>query len=119
MMVAREFELLGELEDEFEEEAMEVEPFFARGGALEFGGPARVRRSAPRGAYQADLDDEPEGEALELEPFFSRRGIFEFENPAGRKSLPPGVQALLKQIRNRPRDFKKLVLMAALHPQPI
>jgi hypothetical protein len=81
--------VLGELEDEFEEEAMEVEPFFARGGALEFGGPARVRRSAPRGAYQADLDDELEEEAVELEPLVSRGGL-EFEHRkkgGGQKAL--------------------------------
>jgi hypothetical protein len=40
MMNATEFELLGELEDEFDQEAMELEPFFARGGASaqRFGG---------------------------------------------------------------------------------
>jgi hypothetical protein len=74
LMPATEFELPGELEDEFEEEATELEPFFARGGALEFGGPAHVRRWARNAAYQGDLNDELEEEAMELEPFFPRGG---------------------------------------------
>jgi hypothetical protein len=73
-MTATGLEFFDELEDEFEEEAMELAPFFARGGALKFGWPARARRRPLRAAFPVDFGDELEEELMELESLFPRRG---------------------------------------------
>jgi hypothetical protein len=64
-----------ELEDEFEEEAMELAPFFARGGAVKFGRPSRARPWARRVAFPVDFGDELEEQLMELEPLFPRGGL--------------------------------------------
>src|SRR5215475_4701831 len=46
-MVATEFEALGELEDEFEDEAAELELLFPRRNVPEFEAPTPVRRPPP------------------------------------------------------------------------
>ena len=74
-MTATEFEFLGELEDEFEEEVTELEPLFSRGKPTPVSGPA------PKAVDLRDLQDEFEDEALELEPLLQRRTTFEFEGP--------------------------------------
>jgi hypothetical protein len=74
-LTATEFEPLGEFEDEFEEEAAELEPFFSRGK------PIPVAHPAPKAVYLGDLGEKFEDEALELEPLSRRRGTFEFEWP--------------------------------------
>jgi hypothetical protein len=73
-MSATEFELLGEFEDAPAEEALELAPLFARGGAVKFRWPSRVGRWAQRPAFAVDFGDELEEELMELEPLFLRGG---------------------------------------------
>ena len=82
-MAAKEFEALGELEEELQEEAAELEPLFSRAR------PVRVSRAAPNAVYLGDSEGELEEEAEELEPLFSRRSSLEFElpMPARRRAL--------------------------------
>jgi hypothetical protein len=85
-MAAKEFEALGELEEELQEEAAELEPLFSRAR------PVRVSRAAPNAVYLGDLESELEEEAEELEPLFSRRSALEFELPAPvRRPAPNAV----------------------------
>jgi outer membrane protein OmpA-like peptidoglycan-associated protein len=81
MMTAREFEFLGELEDEFEEEAAELEPIFSREEAT------------------AQRFGEMEGEQALACPRPTRvtvSGFTRYSNSVA--SLPPNEQAKIKNI---------------------
>ena len=91
---------LGELENEFEEEAMKLAPF-PRGGAVKFGWPAHARRRAPGTAFPVHFADELEEELMELEPLFPRRGSM--THPYGNEKWG---QAFKKTIWAMP-DFER------------
>jgi hypothetical protein len=88
------YELLGELEDEFQEEAMELEPVF------------------PPSAMKALRSGSAEHELL---------GFPEFEDTAAiaeRKLSQKKLLDFREKYRLRPQDFRKLILTARLHPFP-
>jgi hypothetical protein len=88
------YELLGELEDEFQEEAMELEPVF------------------PPSAMKALRSGSAEHELL---------GFPEFEDTAAIAARKLSQKKLLDfrvKYRLRPQDFRKLILTARLHPFP-
>ena len=95
-MTADEFELLGELEDEFAEEAMELEPFYPRR-------PARYRSSA----LSALNTDSAEYERLDFPAFESDVEI------AQKKLLN-----FREEVHLRPHAYKKLILSARFDPFP-
>jgi hypothetical protein len=96
MMAATEFELLGELEEELEEEQAELEPLFPRR-------PARY----PSAVVSALKSDSAEYERLDFP---------EFESPA--EILQKKLLAFREKVHLRPQDYRKLILTASLHPFP-
>jgi hypothetical protein len=91
---ATEFEHLNELEDEFQEEAMELEPVF------------------PSSAMKALRSVSTEHELLDFPEFEDTAAIAE------RKLSQKKLLDFRVKYRLRPQDFRKLILTARLHPFP-
>ena len=91
---ATEFNLFDELEDEFEEEAMELEPVF----------PSPAMKHLRRGSADHQLLDFPE--------FEDKAAI------AQRKLAQKKLLDFRTNVHLRPPDYRKLILTARLHPFP-
>jgi hypothetical protein len=91
---ATEFNLFDELEDEFEEEAMELEPVF----------PSPAMKHLRRGSADHQLLDFPE--------FEDKAAI------AQRKLAQKKLLDFRTNVHLRPPNYRKLILTARLHPFP-
>jgi hypothetical protein len=96
-MVATGFELLGELEGEFEEQALELEPLFPKRPAHY----PSVTSAWKRGSSEYELFE-----------------LSQFESTQEQKKLQKTLLDFRTQIHLRPQNFRRLILIGRLHPFP-
>jgi hypothetical protein len=97
-MTATDWELLGELEGEFEEQALELEPLFPRRSAHY---PSAVTRAGKSDLSEYELLESPQ-----------------FEFTQEQEKLQKTLLDFRTRFHLRPQDYRRLILIARLHPFP-